>query len=636
MKSVELDNTRQQELYERAVERMSELMPGWNDKLPSDPAVAVLELASYLSDVQNFEMNKLRDVHYLAYLTLLGAKPRSLAPAALLAYPIAGNRPDAGARFEVDGIPFEVLDSPDCENNCVEEVVLKQGTQNIRLRDGVPILISGEEPQLLITMQKTLPAEKAIKLWLAFLPEPNRIPPMEETPTPISLRCEINCNGTWRETPVRDGTHGFLHSGWLELTPPAGTTQLRLIPLGEMEGAPQLWALVLAPILLEQRHTRSAYVTLQPPFCIPAGWVGKRALRFFLPEGDGWREAKGMFVRDGYAVGWPDARPQMLRIVATEPDFTSFHPLRELAMEEVPLDESGIMSSSLQLMVEEGDIWYDCPVGAPEEGKTLTRGCQFDDKRSVLCFGDGRNFCTPKDGRLLVMSCALTMGTAGNGASGLLEQGDVKLFTLGGACGGQDAEAPKVAFSRAAREQLEPMRAVTCADYEFIAYRAPGLALDRVRAITLQELGKHGAGIILLVKPYSVQRLPIPTTWQRTILEDWLEQYRLVGVPLTVRGPRYLPVRVSVSLHTGEPVDETVLREVIMQFTDGVSGPLDFGGSISYTELFSELGKVAGVRAVRTLELTPDGIGWKRTKEGGLRLEADVLPYLQKAQIIQN
>ena len=81
MYSLNLDTTDQRQLYERACARMAQLVPGWSDAIPSDPAVALLELVSYLSNAQNREINTLRERHYLAFLGLIGGAPRQPLPA---------------------------------------------------------------------------------------------------------------------------------------------------------------------------------------------------------------------------------------------------------------------------------------------------------------------------------------------------------------------------------------------------------------------------------------------------------------------------------------------------------------------------------------------------------------------------
>lgn len=304
-------------------------------------------------------------------------------------------------------------------------------------------------------------------------------------------------------------------------------------------------------------------------------------------------------------------------------------------METVRLEERGILPGSLRLMVEEDGLWYDCPVRRPEKGLTLPRGCRWDETRQALRFGDGRNFCVPREGRLLVAGCVCTLGTAGNGAGGLLARDGVILRPLAPASGGRDGEDGKTAFFRAAKELERPARAVSPADYEALALRTPGLALERVRAVPAAWLGRAGPGVVVLAKPRSAALLPPLTRWQSEQLSAWLDRFRMIGVPVEVRGPRYCPVEVKLRIQSSGPVSEPALRAAAFRHTDGVTGPLDFGAELSYTALFSALSAVPGVGTVRALELRAlSGCG-RRTREGGIRLEADALPYLDRFQVTE-
>ena len=55
-----------------------------------------------------------------------------------------------------------------------------------------------------------------------------------------------------------------------------------------------------------------------------------------------------------------------------------------------------------------------------------------------------------------------------------------------------------------------------------------------------------------------------------------------------------------------------------------------------FRSLFSALSAAPGVKAVRSLELQAlSSSGAHRTPEGGIRLEADVLPYLEQFQVTE-
>ena len=636
MYSLNLNTAGQKELYDRACDRMAQLLPGWGDDIPSDPAVALLELASYLSHMQDREINAIREQHYHAYLKLLGQTPGKLSPARMLAVPCGPVRPWPGMRFEMDGVPFETADVPYTGPCQVKGVSLAQGGRRAVLREDVPLMFTPEAPAgLEIALSAPLPPGVPVRLWLELQPEPGRIGPEESTPPPVRLLAQIGTGGIQREIPCKDGTCGLLRSGYVTFTPPVPFDTLCLRVEGGIEGEPRLTAAALYPVVLEQRRTRSKYLDLAAPFRLPPGWDKNWILRFFLPQNGGWREEKRLFIQEGLVKGLSGQPPKAVRVAASEPDFPTLYPLRELPMETIRLEEDGILPASLRLMVEEDGVWYDCPVCQPERGHTLPRGCRWDETRKALRFGDGRDFCVPRKGRLLVMGCACTLGTSGNGASGLLARDGVLLRLLSPASGGQDSEDGKTAFFRAAKELEQPGRAVSLADYEALALCAPGLALDRVRAVPAARLGRAGPGVVVLAKPRSALPLPPLTRWQSERLSAWLDRFRMLGVPVEIRGPRYCPVEVRIRIQSCGPVSGPSLHSVAFRHTDGVTGPLDFGAELSYTTLFSALSAVPGVGTVCALELrTLSGCG-RRTQEGGIRLEADALPYLDRFQVTE-
>lgn len=635
MKSAGFDSTHQARIYAQSCRRMAELVPGWSDAVPSDPAVAILELASCLSDMQNYKWNVVGPEHYLAYVRLLGGVPEALAPASLLARPLTPNRPYAGQRFWVDGVPYEVTDAAAGAGD-IQSVTTVYGEVRKPWQAGAQLLLEGAGESISISFSRPLAAGRPYRIWCGLAPQPGRAPPDDETPPPVKLRARISDGPGWREIPLLDGTCGLLRSGFWTVTPDLPASVLRVAAEGRLEGRPGISEVVLEPVRLEQRLTRSAVAELQPPFLLPEGWMGNRVLRCFVPaEPGGWREAPELFARDGRIAGWSSAAPGVIRVVSAEPDFPFSYRLQSVACEEVLLEEPGILPDSLRLMVQEGGVWYDCPIREPDPGQTLPRGCRWDGERQRLRFGDGRDFRVPAGGELLVAACAATLGSKGNGAAGLLAQGGLRLQILAPAAGGRDPETARDAFFRTVREQEEPLRAVTAQDYELLARRTPGLALGQVRAISQRTQGRREAGITVLAKPVSGEALPMLTPWQAGRLQSWLNRFRLIGIPVAVRSPRYLPLSVSVSLRVSEPVEDQTVREAVLPLTDGVTGPLDFGGEVSYAALFAALGALEHVTAVTALELRPLSGGARRAQDGTIFLKPDMLPYLKELRITQ-
>lgn len=522
MRELTLNTACPEELYRRAREKYSARLPGWTGEYPSDPATAVLELAARVSDLQNRTFDRVEEGHYRAYLKLLGEGAEEAAPASLLARILDRTGLCPGRRFWVDGIPFEVEDAGK-DLGEVEEASLCTGEGRVTWtgQGGLPVRGGALE----VRFTRPLPPGEKIRLWCSLRPEPGRIPPDGETEPPVRIRALAGGRGAG-EISFRDGTCGLLKSGFWEMETEEGCTEVRLELTGEAEGEPQIEKLILEPALLVQRRTRSAAVDLPPPFVVPEGLMGTYVLRFFLPEtGGGWRERPDVNVREGRAAGWIGAPPDVIRLVAQEPDFLCSFPLREIAQERIFLDEEGVLPHSLALMTEEGGVWYDCPVGEPEAFSTR-RGCRWDPARRELRFGDGRDFPVPKAGRMTVSACVCTAGKAGNGARGLLRSGETVLEALAPASGGRDRERPREAFLRAVGEQAELQRAVAPGDFEALALRTPGLALEAARCTVC----RGEAGVKVAVRPRSGPLTP----WRLERIRVWLERFRPLGVPVTV------------------------------------------------------------------------------------------------------
>ena len=628
MKQIDLDTTRQPELYAQACRHMAQCIPGWTDSFPGDPAVAILEYLTYLSDIQNHHLNRVLPSHYEAYLRLLGERPRTTEPAGLLAMRSEACRP--GQRLFMDELPFEITDCPSASLPQVQEVEFCNERGHASLRSGAAMkLPGGDNGTFRIVLTGSVSAGQPLQFWFLIRREPGRNLPTDQTVPPI--RMSASAGG--QEVPCTDHTCGMLRSGIVEVTPKSAVSELFLKISGPWEGRPEISRVILEPVRLLQQQTRSAAVELTAPFRIPAAWGKNWVKTFFTPAGTGWKLEPDFSVKEGCITGWKDRQPAKIRIVVREPDFTGVFPLRGIAMERIPIKEEGLCSRCLRVMAEQDGLWYDWPLCDPRDGETLTRGCRWESRSQSLYFGDGSDYLPPDEGRVMICGCVLSQGAEVNGAFGPLTCDGGSLQPLTEAQGGMTEETAEQAFERCARNQKRS-RAVTCEDYEQLARQTPGLAVSRIRALPKAALGEKGAGIVVLANSKSEMGRSGLTPWQRERMRQYLEPVRMLGVPVEIRSARYCALRVEVSISSSESISAEQLRQAALTCTDSLEGPLDFGAEISYTALYGALGRVPHVRLVRQLKLIPLSGGVRRSQDGSIRLSPDQLPYLAEFEVI--
>ena len=76
-----LDDKRFDQLVEEARKYIPIYAPQWTDHNLHDPGITLIDLFSWLTEMQLYSLNKVTDRHLLKYLALLGARPEGARPA---------------------------------------------------------------------------------------------------------------------------------------------------------------------------------------------------------------------------------------------------------------------------------------------------------------------------------------------------------------------------------------------------------------------------------------------------------------------------------------------------------------------------------------------------------------------------
>ena len=79
--TIRLDEENFQEIFETARKRIPLLYPEWTNFNENDSGIALLELFSWLKEVQEFHLNQVGLEHESVYLKLLGIERKEICPA---------------------------------------------------------------------------------------------------------------------------------------------------------------------------------------------------------------------------------------------------------------------------------------------------------------------------------------------------------------------------------------------------------------------------------------------------------------------------------------------------------------------------------------------------------------------------
>src|SRR5690606_31570379 len=194
------------------------------------------------------------------------------------------------------------------------------------------------------------------------------------------------------------------------------------------------------------------------------------------------------------------------------------------------------------------------------------------------------------------------------------------------AVGGRNAQTLEDAKLRAPQTLRTRTRAVTAEDYEFLAMQVPGVARAKCLAPGAQpgdptDLKPGQVFVIVLpeadlpLDSYPPEQL-VPSAELRSAVLQYLEERRLIGTTLEVRGPQYIWVSVHATLVVQEGIDpetndqirrraETELYRYLNPF---VGGPRQdgwtFGRDLHSTEIYSLLQRVPGVEFVGSINIS--------------------------------
>ncbi len=668
-----LDDQVFEDIVLKARRNIARYSPEWTDENEHDPGITFIQLLAFFKEMQQYHINQISDAHRLAYLSMLGEEPREVRPARANVFVDGVSRtltlprgtrlssPAAGFHTEFD----EVL----VKGDVARMRSVSCGKENVSVKQEVSFAVFGDKPEpgavFELGFQAPLPAGCELRIHFAVRGAARN--PVDADFIPLAdVRWSALTARGWQ--PIRilgDGTHAFLMSGLLSFE--LGEAHARCAG-GAMDGLYTLRCeLVAASYDVTPRITNARFNILR---AVQAEALCECVL--FTLNGNGSALAGRMAVSSPPAImieaggGWVDAtdaegvplyrlerNASGLRIVGDGQKKNALAVFCEMGnggligvgngmpRQEMKLGATGVMPSNLRLMIAENGIVYRemKRVRSLDEADGDARVFELDEVNGIVRFGDGVSG-KPPVGPVRVISLHTTAGEAGNVKAGEINGfvwpagADEEMLALSArsfehARGGRQAETIQKAERRVRLETQDITRAVTCADYEAIAARTPGLILKRVKAFAGGPPGNHDPnGVTVVAEPHSEGARTGLSAPQKANIERFLDKHRLITTRVHVISPVY--VTVDVQLEASVRARFSSVREDLARIiNDFFARNGEFGRTVNYGELYGLIDTNGAVTGITSLTLVAQGRGAGRNAAGDVLLAPHALAVLR-------
>jgi predicted phage baseplate assembly protein len=614
-----LDDRSYEQLKAEARSRIPRYAPEWTDFNESDPGITLVELFAWLTEMMLYRLNQVPERNYIKFLKLLDMEraPPVPAEAHLTFLAQAEGEPKSvparsqiGAQSPETGllVTFETDEGLD---------LIPWPLADVQVWDGTNFTVLTQADLTPGTAYQPFgwSSQPGSALYLGFAPPPQGKEPglgRRWFPQQLSLRVFL---------PAATQA-GAAQSAADMAKPPVSPAKL----VWECRYAepPQRWR-PLATFKDETvGFTREGYIALEGPAKLPATVEGKVAdprlwLRCRIESGGypGGQAPKIDFIRTNTVSA--KSLATVVEEVLGESDgtpgqrFTLRYPPVYRDSLEVRIEEPGLEEFPVEVAGQKPGVWKrvdDFLASGPDDPHYVLNATAGE-----IRFGDGR-----KGGRIPVAGAGIVAAAYrhGGGAGANIAAGGIVLpltklvgvdsvSNLRPAVGGADEQALDDLKREAPERLRHRSRAVTAEDFTVLASRAGGVA--KATAIPLAHPGFPGvevAGAVTVVivpqvktqqdqnqnqQDQSQDRPPKPSGDLIRHVCNFLDDYRLLGTELYVKGPEYVEIRVEAKV-AAKPgfaagTVETAVRKALEERLDPFAW--NFGQDFYPAGLYSDI-----------------------------------------------
>lgn len=685
--TIRLDDENFIDIFEKSRKMIPKVYPEWTDYNEHDPGITLLELFSWLKEMQQFYLDQIGNDNYKMYLKMLGVNRNRMKPAKSFLQVIeSGDLEEMvqGTRFKAGDVTFETVESEIIEKQHIIKCVAKTGNgfseygqEMINSGSAMNIPIFGEMPDVgdkfYIYFDKPFSKGCIHKLFIEIHDEYDvKRNEFKDDFFPLAdIEIQYFSGGTYKKcSKINDTTHGFLNSGiWSfiideEMEMQEDGYAIRFVlKKSEYDVVPIIKRMYLNVFPIEQRDTQCSYMKAIPD-------VNKRVIidnylalngetEAYVKVDNGYDRINDFEIRKGKRfteVIFKEKYDEVLLVFGTsEINRIKSFETNGFPCQKYSLGDKRIIYDSLEIIIKEEydnkyHIWKrveDFHCSKPED-----RHYVFDEENGILLFGDCEHGMPPL-GIASFISYATSLGVEGNIKKNRIDRMDhdniqisaTNCYDISNGC---EKESFEQAFERFNKEQKIVERAVTWRDYEVIVNNTPGLRIKKVKAISTSDIANSKTRdreyennvyihneinqeneISIVVQPYSyADKAKLSHAYYKNICRE-IEQKRMIGTKVNIISPEYYGANIfiEVDVHPHYLDAEDILDRVIKEyFENDIS---EFGSPIIYSEIYGKIDALKCVSEIRSFSIVVQGKNVVQTKNEDIMIPANGLLYLK-------
>lgn len=547
----DLDSKNFDTILQEALARLPSLAPEWTDYNQSDPGITVIELLSWLADIDYYRLNRVTDTHRRAFLKIAGIEcGENVSSRVLLRFTTSSNTSitiPKGKIIMSENLPFVT------EKELT--VLPKAGINRIVVND-----FSGEievKKHDFYPFGKHLINEAICRIDfmeevtgnLTFYVVASEVSDETIVGGLIEWQYYNEQADTWVTAVAADETNGLINSGNVVLDLSAGTESVRCVlkKRDAYETPPMIREILLNCIVARQEKNNE--IVLTPG---SSGYVNQR---FALT---------GPFLSNTLKVS-VDAQ-EWSRVA----DFSDALPNDKVYMLRGP-----------EIVFGDGGAGK-----IPDRGAAIT--CSY-------------------------LSNEGSKGNVKHGSKWVYQNNKIAVHNDYNGWGGEDEKRMDEAFAAFQHSLNDVHRAVTAGDYETLAHKTPGVRLARAKAVA-DKVRNHVNVIVIPVSENKEPKPSLQTQSKVHEYLDG-KRLLTTTVSVSEPSYTKVDVSTVVHAKLADPVQlSNRVIEALESFLHPVSGGKqgngwEFGKSLYLSDLYTLVAAVEGVSAIKTLKMQVSGTG---------------------------